>query len=405
MIFIAGIAISVFLSALLLVKKNKSTADQILLAWFILIAIHQFYYNFYTSGNFRLYSSLIALDMPFPLMHGPFLFLYASALVDRLPKNKFLWFVHFIPAAICFGYIIPFMYSSSETKIFVMEHNGIGYATFMGIRSVAIILSGIAYVTATLILLRKHRRIIMDRFSDIEKINLKWLQYLTYGLGVIWIPVIFGNDFWVFFCVVIFVAVIGFFGIRQTPVFTSTNHPDKNFPPGNLVKPNSNSDRLIIKEVDHNYEPENFSRNQTLESILAKAEISVSKEVGRKYETSGLTAAKKVEIAEGLTKNIDGEKLFLNPELSLDMLAATLRIHPNYLSQFINEEMDMTFYDYINSKRVMEFKRLLNLPEKSHFNMLGLALECGFNSKSSFNRNFKKFSGQTPSEYLSVTAQ
>ena len=75
------------------------------------------------------------------------------------------------------------------------------------------------------------------------------------------------------------------------------------------------------------------------------------------------------------------------------------RPHPNYLSQVINEVEGINFYDYVNRLRVEEFKRLLSLPENQRFTLLALAYDCGFNSKSAFNRCFKKTTGLSPSEY------
>jgi AraC-like DNA-binding protein len=401
MIFVAGIAISIFLTALLLFKRNKTTADKFLLAWFIIIALHQCFYYFYSSGMFRQYTQFIAIDMPFPLLHGPFLYLYAAALVNRLPKRRILLFANFIPVLICYAYIFNFYFATPEQKIYVMDHKGIGYETFMMLMQFAINISGIAYVAATLYLLWKHQKKILDQFSDIEKINLRWLQYLTYGIAIIWIPVIFGNDQYVFLTVVLFVAFIGFFGIRQTPIFAIQNHSQKDLASADF---NDRDNLSVVNESSDEFNSPALVTEIAGSGVnAAKPEITtleITEDKQRKYETSGLSDVKKKEIADGLTKHIDEEKLYLDPELSLDILARTLNIHPNYLSQFINEELGMTFYDYINSKRVTEFKKMVRQPDKSHFSMLGLALECGFNSKSSFNRNFKKIEGLTPSEYL-----
>jgi AraC-like DNA-binding protein len=84
------------------------------------------------------------------------------------------------------------------------------------------------------------------------------------------------------------------------------------------------------------------------------------------------------------------------------MLAKKIKIHPNYLSQVINEKQGKTFFEYINTLRVEEFKRLVALPESKQFTIMSLAYDCGFNSKSSFNKNFKKVTGQSPSEYLAA---
>lgn len=77
-----------------------------------------------------------------------------------------------------------------------------------------------------------------------------------------------------------------------------------------------------------------------------------------------------------------------------------LNTHPNYLSQVINEKEGVSFYDYINGLRVDEFKRLVTMPENQKYTIISLACECGFNSKSAFNRIFKKYTNLSPSAYL-----
>ena len=110
-----------------------------------------------------------------------------------------------------------------------------------------------------------------------------------------------------------------------------------------------------------------------------------------------------MEIYTGLTKVINEEKIFVNPELTLAELAQTLDVHPHNLSQVINTYEEKSFYDYINLKRIEEFKRIVALPENRKFTLLALAHDCGFNSKTSFNRNFKNLTGLSPSDYLKQT--
>ena len=94
------------------------------------------------------------------------------------------------------------------------------------------------------------------------------------------------------------------------------------------------------------------------------------------------------------------ERLYREPELTLAQLAACLDIHPNYLSQVINEREEVSFYDYVNGLRIEEFKRRAVLPENQKYTLLAVAFECGFNSKSAFNRCFKKATGLSPTEYV-----
>lgn len=94
------------------------------------------------------------------------------------------------------------------------------------------------------------------------------------------------------------------------------------------------------------------------------------------------------------------EKLFKESDLTLSQLANRLHTHPNYLSQVINDKENKNFFDYINTLRTQEFIAVISDINNQKYTLLSLAYECGFNSKSSFNKYFRKTTGQSPSEYL-----
>ena len=89
----------------------------------------------------------------------------------------------------------------------------------------------------------------------------------------------------------------------------------------------------------------------------------------------------------------------MNPDYSLQMMADDLQISREKLSYLINTGQQKNFYKFINEFRIEEVKERLLNPKFDHFTVLGIGLECGFNSKSSFNRIFKEETGFTPSEF------
>ncbi|GAB2575241.1 hypothetical protein GCM10027190_26240 [Spirosoma areae] len=95
-------------------------------------------------------------------------------------------------------------------------------------------------------------------------------------------------------------------------------------------------------------------------------------------------------------------KPYTNPQLSLSELATRLKMTPHMLSRVINDGFGKNFFDFINTYRIEEFKRRAEAPHYKHFTLLGIAYEVGFNSKSAFNRSFKKITSQTPREYFKL---
>jgi AraC-like DNA-binding protein len=94
------------------------------------------------------------------------------------------------------------------------------------------------------------------------------------------------------------------------------------------------------------------------------------------------------------------EKPYLEPELTLSDLAQRLGSNASLLSAAINGAFGKNFNDFVNAYRVEAVKKLLQDPSAQHLSLLGIGLECGFNSKSTFNRAFKKATGQAPGELV-----
>ena len=93
------------------------------------------------------------------------------------------------------------------------------------------------------------------------------------------------------------------------------------------------------------------------------------------------------------------EKLYLDSELSLNDLSERMALSVHQLSELINQGHGLNFNDYINQFRVEEFKNLLLQSRFANDTLLAVAFEAGFNSKTTFNTSFKKFTGLTPSQY------
>ena len=370
MMYVAGIAISLFLLLLLISKKQKNNADKIMTVWFFFAVIHLAYISWYALEWYRDMPALMGWEMPFPLLHGPFLYLYVLYLTNQ-QQHRFNHLWHFAPFVAGYVILAPVILSMPPGD-WLQQEKALPYFPFFSGFTVAIILSGLIYISLSLVLLHRHRKNITNNFSSTDKITLNWLRYLIGGMGVIWAVVIFYRTTQsLYISVALFMFFIGYFGIKQVGIFSDS--PLSGYLPA------------IIPG----------------DAVLEPATDGVPDEK-IKYERTGLTESEATKIHTALISLMQEKQLYKQPELTLGELAKELQVHPSLLSQVINSLEQKSFYDYINTLRVEAFKQLVLRPESQKFTLLSLAFECGFNSKSTFNRNFKKMTELSPRDYLKL---
>ncbi|GAA5219513.1 helix-turn-helix domain-containing protein [Membranihabitans marinus] len=101
-----------------------------------------------------------------------------------------------------------------------------------------------------------------------------------------------------------------------------------------------------------------------------------------------------------LLTHMTANKPYLDPGLSLRSLAQQINIHPNQLSYLLNESMEKNFNEFVNQYRLQAFKAAALDPQNQHLNLMALAYDSGFNSKTVFNTYFKRHTGMTPKQYI-----
>lgn len=367
-LFYTGIILSAFLSLVLFSKREKSVSDYLLASWFCFSGGALFSFTLVFTQQYLTYPSLTVFGMTLPLASCPILFLYTKYQLRPIFSFDKKDLLHFVPLIIVSLMFSSFYFLPYETRVSILENKEAKFEIQSLIKLNAIYLSGLIYIPVTFIKLIKYKRNLNNEFSNIERINFNWLLYLIIGLGVIWIVILFiKDDRLIFGSVSIFISWAGFFGINQVNVF------------------NQNVKRTIEIQQD---DPD------VLSEAGKKAAIST------KYQNSALDETTVSSIYNDLLSLLEDKKPYTNPDLKLSELANMLNVHPNHLSQVINSITNKSFYDLINEKRIQEFLQRVSLPENKKYTLLTLAFECGFNSKASFNRNFKKIVGKSPSDYL-----
>ena len=388
-LFVIGIFLCFFLAILLFSKKSPSLSDKVLGVWLMCIGVYLLNYYLHYLGYWEKYPHLVGATHPFPLLFAPFVYLYVS--VCAREDQRFHWHdtLHFLPFALDYIAMFPFLfgYSAEEKAIIDSADYHSGYEWFFTLSFIAfVVVSGVYFVLAYR-KINDYERVIGENFGYNEGISLQWLRLLLIGFGVIFgvmmgvyvvqylleIEIGFDIEILFFALFILLIFLIGFWGIRYQGIFGASGA-------GRVTNLSDKSDGSDKSGGVNTFEEETKAPE---------------------YRKSGLKAEEAPELHQQLLRLMQTEKPYLEPKLSLAQLAEILGVLPNHLSQIINQYEAKNFYDFVNSYRVEEFIDLAKKDTDKSFNLLGLAFEAGFNSKSSFNQVFKKFKGQTPSEFLS----
>jgi len=370
-ILIIGIFEGLFLAALLFTKKRRTVSDAILALFFLLFALNIFlsYMEAYNRRNGFPYPLFIFTAAPLLLLHGPLLWLYIKSLTDQHFRLKPLYLINLLPIAAMFTqhamsiYVLPIDQKIEYVQSEVFKQS-FSYPFFLSL----IALSPIFYFSLGLQLINKYKRKIEGYFSQTAGIDLKWLNVIL-GSWIILSVVI--NSFFIidlftplapfglmqfisFLFAAIYVIFIGFYGLRQENIFLTN------------------------------------SINLNLETAASNPIDSYSKPLKEGEK----------EFIQTLLDFMSKQKPYLQPEITLKGLSDDLKVSSEYLSEIINTDLNKNFFDFINHYRIEEFKNQSKNEKNKHLNIIGLAFNCGFNSKATFNRVFKKSTGLTPSEYI-----
>jgi AraC-like DNA-binding protein len=141
-------------------------------------------------------------------------------------------------------------------------------------------------------------------------------------------------------------------------------------------------------------------RNPQLFEAFAGEEVLLADDATEKYRNSTLSQSDGDRYEAKLNEHIKSDRPYLDTSITLKKLALDLDIPMRHLSQVINQRHGMSFFDFMNAFRVAHFQDLAALPENRETTVLGLMYEAGFQSKSSFNKAFKKSTGTTPTQFL-----
>lgn len=326
------------------------------------------YSGWYSNGITR----EILFFVPFMqvLLIGPVIFFYTKSLLHINYKLTKKDLIHFIPALLYLIYsLVVFITDKLILDEFYFYADGrdkdlANWYQATGFFSIA------SYIVLSLRFYSNYKKLVFDKVSFAESILFQWIRnFLIAFLLVVVLRTIFfftntvweqyGSQFWyyIFFSFVFYyISINGYSNAVKVSALYGLKGEEVD----------------VFDEVD-------------TESVEEKSE-SEEKDL-EKW---------KGKILDLITKN----KIYENPRLTLSDVSKELQVTTKTVSSIVNSGFDLNFNDFINFHRIEALKQLLKEGKHKESTLLGLAFDCGFNSKATFNRAFKKNTGVSPKEYL-----
>jgi AraC-like DNA-binding protein len=327
---------------------------------------------------------LFYMPLQHTLLMGPVIFMYVQCLLNPgfIFNAQKAW--HFLPG---FLYIIWNVIVAINDRLIAKAYvlmDGISDPDFQTWYIAAGLISLLFYLSISLRYYFNYRQFIVQELSFADTVAFKWvrnfllacfiyfLSALLMGLaGLAGINLDYQDQWWYYLLFAVlfyYIAITGYSNAIETKVKFELDFL-KYQKPLQLAAPPITTEDIDFTEVP-----------------IAATSLPIEQ----------FTQWKEKVLAE-----VVAAKQYQNPELTLTDLAKNIGTNPSLLSKVINQSFSMNFNDFVNFYRVEEVKSKLADKNNAHLTIMSMAYDAGFNSKATFNRAFKKFTGQNPKSFSS----
>ena len=309
-------------------------------------------FNIIQLSDYSDWAYLFQLELLFGF--GPSLLLYAKTVVNSSFRVRKMDLLHFIPVVVEFIYYrTPWFYRGAYS----LAEPAISYSNWLffllqwgGIASLMI------YMVWTINVVLQNRWSTQDQLSN----GGKWLR----------LPILIYSLFWLVWISIRMVDILYFHDALREYYFDT----------GFLL--------LSCLTIWVGF------------SGYLKSEIGISRvRLPSIKRISSSEQDKLSEALKSLQQSMHEGQYYLDQSLTLDKFSKKVGCPPKVISKALNQILGVNFHEFVNQYRVEAFKRKLNQDQFAHLSLLGIALESGFGSKSTFNLVFKRTTGLTPRQY------
>ncbi|WP_024772831.1 helix-turn-helix domain-containing protein [Aquimarina macrocephali] len=357
-IIIASVFIGTTFGLLLIFTRRINRKANVLLGLVTFIIV--FWNIWILSLDFQITNYLphfYLIPLNYSLALGPLLYLYVKKITNfsyHLSKKDS---IHFLPLVI--ELTIHFIISRDAFVNNIIGIETDTYYKLMPIVQFFAIVSVVTYCLYALKAIKAYHSWLNKNYSNNDAYSLRWLYRLIIVFAVLWF-------LWTPYTIIDYV-------IFDFQLNISDYYPIY----------------VLLSIITIWISAEAFLRPEII-LLEANRENSIDKE-----KPSEEIFKKASWLKEQMVTNL----FYLNSELTLKSLADNLNMHPNVLSKVINDGLDKNFSDFVNEYRVNAIIEKLHSGNYDHITLLGISFECGFNSKTTFNRVFKNIKGVTPINY------
>lgn len=375
--------------------KQESVSDKLLGTFLFLAALYVVPWMTGFAGwydGFRGPFREILFYTPFVhgLFIGPLLYLYVRSITNFQFRIQKIQWLHFMPG---FLYLLWCIVVVVVDKLIVKEYylmNGVNDPDFDGWYQFVQKLSILIYLFLSIRYYRQYKRYTVFEYSFVDLAGLGWLRNFLVAFGILTalplvqellnlIPAFNQLDYigsWYYFfafaLVVYYIAINGYNAVH-VPL------------------------RKLL------FEPQLLLQYQT-QLQLPAPELLVQDAEFELLEVAQQPDAYLQQWKEKVTASMQHDELYKDAELTLSQLAKKLSTNSSVLSKVVNQGFGLNFNDFVNEYRVKAVMALLKAGEQKNQTLLGIAYDCGFNSKATFNRAFKKQTGLSPKEWVENNA-
>ncbi|MEM7161333.1 MAG: AraC family transcriptional regulator [Bacteroidota bacterium] len=366
---------ALFIGTLLMIKDHGENSKQrnwlvsfILLGALYICPFMLGYAGWYGIKAYREFLFFIPFQQL--LLIGPVFYFYVRTLLNRKFRLRKKDIIHFLPAILYAFYIlVVFIVDKILLDTFYFYADGKDMDLDFWYQMAGLI-SMMFYLTRSYQFYISYRRAAVQEVSFADAISFNWIKHFALVFALILILRVlffilnpewgeFGSKYWYYLCFSVLLMYISIAGYTHT-----------------------------IKSSFHLSMPAAFD----FEEKEKTDEFNI--------ESHAQRDASLYKWKEKIDHLFEVEKIHTHSNLTLSELAVILKTNRNVISKTINQEYDLNFNDLVNAKRARAVIEKLKKGEHAQNTLLAIALDCGFNSKTTFNRAFKKHTGLSPKQYI-----